>query len=34
MKPLLALTTFERTEKAEQRLGTLMRLLHGRGGKK
>lgn len=32
MKPLLALTTFERTEKAEQQLGKLMKLLHGRGG--
>ena len=34
MKPLLALTTFDRTEKAEQQLGRLMKLLHGRGGKK
>lgn len=34
MKPLLALTTFERTEKAEEQLGKLMNLLHGRGGKK
>ena len=34
MKPLLALTTFERTEKAEQQLGKLMKLLHGRGGAK
>jgi len=34
MKPLLALTTFERTEKAEQQLGKMMKLLHGRGGKK
>ena len=34
MKPLLALTTFERTEKAEQQLGKMMKMLHGRGGKK
>jgi aldehyde dehydrogenase (NAD+) len=34
MKPLLALTTFERTEKAEQTLGKMMKVLHGRGGKK
>ncbi|MFL6108329.1 MAG: aldehyde dehydrogenase family protein [Marmoricola sp.] len=34
MKPLLALTTFERTEKAEQTLGKMMKMLHGRGGKK
>ena len=34
MKPLLALTTFERTEKAEQQLGKLMTMLHGRGGNK
>lgn len=32
-KPPLALTTFARTEKAEDQLGTLMRVLHGRGGK-
>ncbi|HET6153190.1 MAG TPA: aldehyde dehydrogenase family protein [Marmoricola sp.] len=34
MKPLLALTTFDRTEKAEQQLGKMMKMLHGRGGKK
>ena len=34
MKPLLALTTFERTEKSEQTLGKMMKMLHGRGGKK
>jgi aldehyde dehydrogenase (NAD+) len=30
-KPLLALTTFGRTEKAEQQLGKLITMLHGRG---
>lgn len=34
MKPLLALTTFQRTEKAEEQLGKLIGVLHGRGGKK
>ncbi len=34
MKPLIALTTFQRTEKAEQQLGKLITMLHGRGGKK
>lgn len=34
MKPLLALTTFQRTEKAEEQLGKLIGMLHGRGGKK
>ncbi|MCX6395876.1 MAG: aldehyde dehydrogenase family protein [Propionibacteriales bacterium] len=34
MKPLLALTTFQRTEKAEQQLGKLIGVLHGRGGPK
>ncbi|MBO9520767.1 MAG: aldehyde dehydrogenase family protein [Nocardioidaceae bacterium] len=33
-KPLLALTTFERTEKAEDQLGKLITMLHGRGGDK
>ncbi len=33
-KPLLALTTFARTEKAEQQLGRLITMIHGRGGKK
>jgi len=32
MKPLLALTTFQRTEKAEEQLGKLITVLHGRGG--
>jgi len=32
MKPLLALTTFQRTEKAEDQLGKLITMLHGRGG--
>ncbi len=32
MKPLLALTTFQRTEKAEKQLGKLITMLHGRGG--
>ncbi len=32
MKPLLALTTFQRTEKAEEQLGKLISVLHGRGG--
>jgi acyl-CoA reductase-like NAD-dependent aldehyde dehydrogenase len=31
MKPLLALTTFARTEKDEQRLAKLITMLHGRG---
>jgi aldehyde dehydrogenase (NAD+) len=31
MKPLLALTTFARTEKDEQRMGKLIAMLHGRG---
>ena len=31
MKPLLALTTFTRTEKDEQRLAKLITMLHGRG---
>jgi aldehyde dehydrogenase (NAD+) len=31
MKPLLALTTFKRTEKADQQLGKLITMLHGRG---
>jgi aldehyde dehydrogenase (NAD+) len=31
MKPLLALTTFKRTEKAEQQLGKMITMLHGRG---
>jgi aldehyde dehydrogenase (NAD+) len=31
MKPLLALTTFARTEKDEQRMGKLTTMLHGRG---
>jgi aldehyde dehydrogenase (NAD+) len=31
MKPLLALTTFARTEKDEQRMGKMMAMLHGRG---
>jgi aldehyde dehydrogenase (NAD+) len=31
MKPLIALTTFQRTEKAEQQLGKLITMLHGRG---
>jgi acyl-CoA reductase-like NAD-dependent aldehyde dehydrogenase len=30
-KPLLALTTFARTEKAEQQLGKMITMLHGRG---
>jgi acyl-CoA reductase-like NAD-dependent aldehyde dehydrogenase len=34
MKPLIALTTFERTEKAEEQLGKMITMLHGRGGKK
>ena len=34
MKPLIALTTFQRTEKAEEQLGKLITMLHGRGGKK
>ncbi|MCZ4499578.1 MAG: Aldehyde dehydrogenase [Marmoricola sp.] len=34
MKPLLALTTFQRTEKAEEQLGKMITMLHGRGGKK
>lgn len=32
MKPLLALTTFQRTEKAEEQLAKLITILHGRGG--
>lgn len=31
MKPLLALTTFARTEKDEQRMGKMIAMLHGRG---
>jgi hypothetical protein len=31
MKPLLALTTFARTEKDEQRMAKLITMLHGRG---
>jgi acyl-CoA reductase-like NAD-dependent aldehyde dehydrogenase len=31
MKPLLALTTFARTEKDEQRMGKMITMLHGRG---
>ncbi|MFL6062385.1 MAG: aldehyde dehydrogenase family protein [Marmoricola sp.] len=31
MKPLIALTTFGRTEKAEQQLGKMITMLHGRG---
>jgi acyl-CoA reductase-like NAD-dependent aldehyde dehydrogenase len=34
MKPLIALTTFQRTEKAEEQLGKMITMLHGRGGKK
>ncbi|WP_209714480.1 aldehyde dehydrogenase family protein [Marmoricola sp. OAE513] len=34
MKPLIALTTFQRTEKAEEQLGKMIAMLHGRGGKK
>ena len=34
MKPLLALTTFQRTEKAEEQLGKLIGVLHGRAGTK
>ncbi len=34
MKPLIALTTFQRTEKAEEQLSKLITMLHGRGGKK
>ena len=30
-KPLLALTTFARTEKADQQLASLITILHGRG---
>jgi acyl-CoA reductase-like NAD-dependent aldehyde dehydrogenase len=31
-KPALALTTFTRTEKADQQLASIMAILHGRGG--
>jgi acyl-CoA reductase-like NAD-dependent aldehyde dehydrogenase len=34
MKPLIALTTFQRTEKAEEQLGKMIAMLHGRAGKK
>jgi len=30
-KPMLALTTFARTEKAEEQLATMITMLHGRG---
>jgi acyl-CoA reductase-like NAD-dependent aldehyde dehydrogenase len=33
MKPLIALTTFQRTEKAEEQLGKMITMLHGRAGK-
>ena len=33
-KPAIALTTFARTEKAEQQLAKLLTMLHGRGGPK
>jgi aldehyde dehydrogenase (NAD+) len=31
MKPLLALTTFARTEKADKQLASMIAILHGRG---